>query len=48
MILNASADIEVVAATGGGQAPAAVARHAPEPALLDMPPDGRRARHTPR
>ncbi|MFF4433969.1 response regulator [Streptomyces sp. NPDC001513] len=36
MILNASADIEVVAATGGGQALAAVARHAPDLVLLDV------------
>ncbi|MER6314281.1 response regulator transcription factor [Streptomyces sp. NPDC001581] len=36
MILNASADIDVVAATGGGQALAAVARHAPDLVLLDV------------
>ncbi|MFF3086017.1 response regulator [Streptomyces nojiriensis] len=36
MILNAAADIEVVAATGGGQALAAVATHAPDVVLLDI------------
>ncbi|MFB7267820.1 response regulator transcription factor, partial [Streptomyces nojiriensis] len=35
MILNAAADIEVVAATGGGQALAAVATHTPDLVLLD-------------
>ncbi|MFD6966893.1 response regulator [Streptomyces sp. NPDC059979] len=36
MILNAAADIEVVAATSGGQALAAVATHAPDLVLLDI------------
>ncbi|WP_314252950.1 response regulator transcription factor [Streptomyces sp. DSM 40907] len=36
MILNAAADIEVVAATGGGQALAAVTTYAPDLVLLDM------------
>ncbi|MER6251457.1 response regulator transcription factor [Streptomyces sp. NPDC001584] len=36
MILNAAADIEVVAATGGGQALAAVATYAPDLVLLDI------------
>ncbi|MCX4804248.1 response regulator [Streptomyces sp. NPDC058682] len=36
MILNAAADIEVVAATGGGQALAAVAAYAPDLVLLDI------------
>ncbi|MFF4444464.1 response regulator [Streptomyces sp. NPDC001502] len=36
LILNAAADIEVVAATGGGQALAAVATHTPDLVLLDI------------
>ncbi|MFJ6754483.1 response regulator [Streptomyces sp. NPDC091273] len=36
MILNAAVDIEVVAATGGGQALATVARHTPDLVLLDI------------
>ncbi|WKD36945.1 response regulator [Streptomyces xanthophaeus] len=36
MILNAAADIEVVAATGGGQALTAVATYAPDLVLLDI------------
>ncbi|MFD9082580.1 response regulator [Streptomyces erythrochromogenes] len=36
MILDAAPDIEVVAATGGGEALAAVAAHAPDLVLLDV------------